>query len=170
MDRLKLGLADIGLAKVETDNYRLSTNSSQKPTNSINVNQMKEVMTGFSQPVFGPEISTVGAYSREGYTSRTFDTPTTKFADQVYYVRRDEDIQHALHVLSSRVTGGAHYWKSEIEAITDKMTQFSKDVDFDWIDTILVKELLAHGNSSLWWVKIRKEKFFIHMVRIYTGD
>lgn len=144
-DRLKLGLSKY--LSVPTQNRLAYSNSSQKRTSSIDVNEMKEMMTGFSQPVFGPEISTVGAYSREGYTSRTFDTPTTKFADQVYYVRRDEDIQHALHVLSSRVTGGAHYWKSEIEEITNKMTQFSKDIDFDWIDTIIVKELLAYGNS-----------------------
>ncbi len=29
---------------------------------------LHEVSPGMSQPVWGPEISTVGAYSREGYT------------------------------------------------------------------------------------------------------
>lgn len=102
---------------------------------------------GFSQPVFGPEISTVGSYSREGYTSKTFISPTVPFKDQVTYVETDEDIQHSLHKLSSLVTGGAHYWKCEIESVNDLMTQFSTDIDLDWLDTIMVKELLAYGNT-----------------------
>ena len=102
---------------------------------------------GFSQPVFGAELSTVGSYSREGYTSRTFDTPTVPFSVQSYYAERDEDVALAVNDLSSKITGGAHYWKSEIEAVQDKMSQFSKDIDFDWIDTILVKEVITFGNS-----------------------
>ena len=97
----------------------------------------------------GPEISTVGAYSREGYTSRTFDTPTVRFSEQVYYVRRDEDIQLALNHLASQITGGEHYWKSEYPAIQEQLDQFSTDIDFDWLDTIVIKELLAYGNTVL---------------------
>ena len=33
-----------------------------------------ELSPGMSQPVWGPDLSTVGAYSREGYTSKTFDS------------------------------------------------------------------------------------------------
>ena len=52
---------------------------------SLNVNEIRgmlEAAPGLSQPVWGPEISTVGAYSREGYTSKTFDTPVISFRAQ----------------------------------------------------------------------------------------
>ena len=43
---------------------------------------VNELSPGMSQPVWGPELSTVGAYSREGYTSRTFDSPAIPFNSQ----------------------------------------------------------------------------------------
>ena len=62
---------------------------------------------GLSQPVWGPEISTsVGAYSREGYTSRTFDLPDVPFTTQADALQRDEDVQLAINDLSSKITGG----------------------------------------------------------------
>ena len=105
--------------------------------NSLNINLVRDTMNssllsemvpGLSQPVWGPEISTVGAYSREGYTSRTFDQPTEAFSKQVYYVRRDEDVQLALNHLTSQVTGGEHYWKSEYESVQEMMQQFSTEI------------------------------------------
>jgi len=145
--RLSLGLSNI----LGRSSEPLSHGTQARYSTNIDVNSvhmaMSEGMAGFSQPVWSPEISTVGAYSREGYTSRTFDTPTVQFSEQVYYVRRDEDIQLSLNNLASQVTGGEHYWKSEYEGIQDQMTQFSKDIDFDWIDNIMVKELLAYGNT-----------------------
>lgn len=118
--------------------------------NSMNVHQIQYALQpqgGFSQPVWSPELSTVGAYSREGYTSRTFDTPTVPFSVQVEAMRKDEDVQLAINHLSSQITGGEHYWKSSSELFTESMSRFTKDIDFDWFDTILIKELLAFGNS-----------------------
>jgi len=102
---------------------------------------------GFSQPAWSPEISTVGAYSREGYTSRTFDLPVIPFKQQVTALEQDEDVQLAVNHLASKITGGEHYWKSENEAFVEYMNDFTHLIDFDWFDTILVKELLWYGNS-----------------------
>ncbi len=148
--RLKLGLSTIFSSK--TDNA-YGSSKVRGPYNSMPLHQIQYMAGlgtqggGFSQPVWGPEISTVGAYSREGYTSRTFDVPTIPFRAQSFALERDEDIQLAINHLSSQVTGGEHYWKSEFEEVSEHITQFSRDIDFDWIDTILVKELLAFGNS-----------------------
>jgi len=119
---------------------------------SFNVHRIKEAASpnygrGFSQPVWSPEISTVGAYSREGYTSRTFDLPVIPFKQQVTALEQDEDVQLAVNHLASKITGGEHYWKSENEAFVDYMNDFTHAMDFDWFDTILVKELLWYGNS-----------------------
>lgn len=146
--RLRMGLGNFIKGDGQVNTNRLQDNS------RLNVNQIQYAAQlsqsydqGFSQPVFGAELSTVGAYSREGYTSRTFDTPTVPFSEQVYYAERDEDVSLAVNDLTSKITGGAHYWKSEIETVQDKMNQFSKDIDFDWLDTILVKEVITYGNS-----------------------
>ena len=147
--RLRTGLGDLISGGNQVSTGRLHD------SRSMNVNAVKYAAElsqfheagGFSQPVFGAELSTVGSYEREGYTSRTFDTPTVPFKTQVYYAERDEDVSLAVNDLSSKITGGAHYWKSEVEAVTDKMSQFTKDIDFDWIDTILVKEVITYGNS-----------------------
>ena len=145
--RLKLGLSKA----LNIPTQPLSQGTRPRYSTNVDVNAVKFAMSpdmgGFSQPVWGPEISTVGSYSREGYTSRTFDQPTVPFSQQVYYVRRDEDIQLSQNHLASQITGGEHYWKSEYEAIQSQMQQFSTDIDFDWFDTIVVKELLAYGNS-----------------------
>ena len=106
-----------------------------------------EMTPGLSQPVWGPEISTVGAYSREGYTSKTFDTPTTPFRIQEVGLSIDEDVQLAINHLSSQVTGGAHYVKAEKPFVSDHFKKFTKDLEFDIFDTTLVKELLWFGNS-----------------------
>jgi len=144
-NRLKLGFSRIFAGQQGQFSQRVGN---PKQANSISLSEIQAFNSpGFSQPVWGPEISMVGNYSREGYTSKTFDTPVVPHSTQVYFVERDEDIQHGLHRLSSLITGGQHYWKSEIEQIQDTMTQFSKDIDFDWLDNIMIKELLAYGNS-----------------------
>ena len=115
--------------------------------NSLDVHQLRLATTGFSQPVWGPEISTVGNYSREGYTSRTFDLPVQPFSKMVIAMETDEDVQLAINGLASQITGGAHYWKGKDQAISDYIHKFSKRIDFDQFDTTIVKELLAYGNS-----------------------
>jgi len=106
-----------------------------------------ELSPGLSQPVWGPEISTVGAYSREGYTSRTFDSPAIDFNTQAIALQVDEDVQLAINSLASQVTGGEHYLNSVSKEITDYMERFTHDISFDVFDTELVKELLWYGNS-----------------------
>lgn len=108
---------------------------------------LTELSPGLSQPVWGPEISTVGAYSREGYTSRSFDQPAIPFSTQAAALQQDEDIQLAMNRLSSQVTGGAHYITTVNEILTDYLEKFTKDMQFDRFDTILIKEMLWYGNS-----------------------
>jgi hypothetical protein len=106
-----------------------------------------EMSPGLSQPVWGPEISTVGAYSREGYTSKTFDQPAVPFNTQKVGLQVDEDTQLAINHLSSQVTGGAHYVKAEKKEVVDYFKKFTQELHFDTFDTELVKELLWFGNS-----------------------
>jgi len=108
---------------------------------------LMEMTPGLSQPVWGPEISTVGAYSREGYTSKTFDTPAISFRTQKVGLQIDEDTQLAINHLSSQVTGGAHYVKAEKTFVVDYFHKLTKDLHFDTLDTEIIKELLWYGNS-----------------------
>jgi hypothetical protein len=123
---------------------------------SLNVNQLKMNLDesiwagsppGLSQPVWGPEISTVGAYSREGYTSKTFDRPIINFSQMAVALSNDEDVSLAINHLASQVTGGEHYWKGQDDEIVDYMEEFTKQINFDELDTKIVKELLWYGNS-----------------------
>ena len=129
--------------------------SSKPHIPSVPLNQLRtswsyplsEVSPGLSQPVFGPEITTVGAYSREGYTSRQFDIPDVDFRKQSIALQEDEDVQLAINHLSSKVTGGEHFIKTVAEQFTNHFNRLTRDLNFDTFDTILVKELLWHGNS-----------------------
>jgi hypothetical protein len=123
--------------------------------NTLDVNSMKmsfeeAIMSnappGLSQPVWGPEISTVGRYSREGYTSKTFDKPIIPFSTLANALARDEDVQLAINHLSSQITGGEHFWKGANDQITEYIEDFSTAIDFDELDTKIVKELLWYGN------------------------
>ena len=142
--RLTNGLAKIGA--IDSPNTRIFA----KDVPRLPLQHLKtymEMTPGLSQPVFGPEISTVGAYSREGYTSKTFDTPEIPFRTQRFGLQIDEDVQLAINHLSSQVTGGAHYVKAEKDVVRDYFAKFTKDLEFDIFDTTLVKELLWYGNS-----------------------
>ena len=143
--RLTNGLAKMGV--IDNPNNRVFT---QKNVPRLPLGELKtymEMTPGLSQPVWGPEISTIGAYSREGYTSRTFDTPTIPFNLQKVGLQIDEDVQLAINHLSSQVTGGAHYVKAERPFVADYFKKFTRDLQFDTFDTTLVKELLWYGNS-----------------------
>jgi len=120
-----------------------------RENNSFRVNEMKSMFEtmGLSQPVFGPEISTVGSYSREGYTSKTFDTPAIGFRQQAKTLQVDEDVQLAINHLSAQVTGGQHYVKGSSDEIIEYFEDFATDMRFDTFDTEMVKELLWYGNS-----------------------
>lgn len=106
-----------------------------------------ELSPGLSQPVWGPEIDAVGAYSREGYTSKTFDIPAIDFRTQASALQVDEDVQLVINRLSSQVTGGEHYIQTASQELTGYLEEFSHDMEFDTFDTILIKELLWYGNS-----------------------
>ena len=97
----------------------------------MNSTLLSEMVPGLSQPVWGPEISTVGAYSREGYTSRTFDTPQISFKIQTTALQLDEDVQLAINDLASKVTGGQHYIKGNTESFIEYMEDFTKNLHFD---------------------------------------
>jgi hypothetical protein len=145
-----------GLAKLISEND-FSVNRTSYPTNKMDINGVKNLMSstvlsemvpgGLSQPVWGPEISTVGAYSREGYTSKSFDAPSVPFKIMANALSQDEDVQLAINDLSSKVTGGEHYIKGATEGFIEYMEDFSKKLQFDTFDTQLVKEMLWYGNS-----------------------
>ncbi len=142
-DRIRNGLAKIISAQPKRE-------FQDRGRNRMNLNGMKtymEALPGLSQPVWGPEISTVGAYSREGYTSRTFDTPAVEFRQQANALQVDEDVQLAINHLSSQVTGGEHYIQAMDDNVVKHFEQFTKDFHFDIFDTELIKELLWYGNS-----------------------
>ena len=113
----------------------------------MNSSLLSEMVPGLSQPVWGPEISTVGAYSREGYTSKSFDSPAIRFSTQETALQFDEDVQLAVNDLSSKVTGGKHYIKGINQSFIEYMEDFTHNLHFDTFDTTLVKELLWYGNS-----------------------
>ncbi len=148
-----------GLVKMLAPENRYShfRNSEQRsPMNSLDVNSMRTsfeeaIMSGsppgLSQPVWGPEIATVGRYSQEGYTSKTFDKPLISFVSLALPLANDEDVTLAMNHLASQVTGGEHFWKGQNEDITKYIEDFSQAIDFDELDTIICKELLWFGNS-----------------------
>lgn len=121
--------------------------SDRPKTSSYNLMGLKMAAETFSQPVWGPEISTVGAYSREGYTSKTFDKPWVDFATQRIALQTDEDVQLAVNDLASKITGGKHYWKAVDDQVSMYMNKLTKELQFDIMDTILVKGLLWYGND-----------------------
>ena len=141
--RLRNSLSKIIASEPRFDNTR--------PINSLDLMgtkmSMSEVMPGLSQPVWGPEISTVGRYSQEGYTSKTFDKPVVPFQAMATALATDEDVGLAINHLSSQVTGGEHYWKGQNDQVANYIEEFSTGIDFDELDTIIVKELLWYGNS-----------------------
>ena len=143
--RLTTGLQKLGVIETPGNNRVYAKNVPRLPLADLQT--YMEMTPGLSQPVWGPEISTVGAYSREGYTSKTFDRPTTPFTVQETGLLIDEDVQLAINHLSSQVTGGAHYVKAEKTFVADYFKKFTKDLEFDIFDTTLVKELLWYGNS-----------------------
>lgn len=164
--RSRLGNALSKAGIIQTSSY--SSQYSKPGTAPINLNGLKTAFSEVvSQPVWGPEISTVGAYSREGYSTKTFETPTVPFSEQVVAMKKDEDVGLAMNHLSSIITGGQHYWKGASDSMTEYIEEFSNDIDFDWFDTILVKELLAYGNS-VWMApggiqNVRSFQDFIHI-------
>ena len=117
------------------------------PLSEMVPGMMSPGMGGLSMPVWGPEINSIGAYSREGYTSKTFDTPKINFRAQETALQLDEDVQLAINDLASKVTGGQHYMKAASEELIEYFEDFSNKLDFDIFDTELVKELLWYGNS-----------------------
>jgi len=146
--RLRNGLAK--LLSDEEPSKRISNNSSlniHMVKNMMNSSMLTEMVGGLSQPVWGPEISTVGAYSREGYTSKSFDSPAVPFKIMATALQSDEDVQLAINDLSSKVTGGKHYIKGDSENFIEYMEDFTANMHFDTFDTILVKEMLWYGNS-----------------------
>ena len=169
--RLTNGLQKLGVIDSPRANF-------DKRVPSLDLNQMKNAiqfteMAGLSQPVWGPEISTVGAFSREGYTSRTFDTPEVPFRTQVVGLQQDEDTQLAINHLSAQVTGGAHYIKAEQTFVADYFKRFTEDLHFDTFDTEVAKELKVATKTITRWEragKIRRAKRDWRGWRVYSPE
>ena len=163
--RLTKGLEKMGV--IDSPQSRTAFAKNVPRVNLGELQSYMEMSPGLSQPVWGPEISTVGAYSREGYTSKTFDLPAIPFRTQKTGLQIDEDVQLAINHLSSQVTGGAHYIKAEDSFVVDHFKKFTKDLHFDTFDTELVKELLWYGNS-VWKPRmgIRNVKSFRDLMHI----
>lgn len=158
--RIRLGMAKILASQAQQMAEKggftardLERYTRRNSSENLNLHQIKLALNyprgGYSQPVWGPEINTVGAYSREGYTSKTFDIPSVPFSSQVQALQVDEDVQLAVNHLSSQITGGEHYWKSKFKELQDYMTDFTDDIAFDELGTTIVKELLWYGNSVI---------------------
>jgi len=145
--RLRNGLAKILSPEDTSPRRNGSSVNLNLLKNTMNSSLLSEMVPGLSQPVWGPEISTIGAYSREGYTSRTFDLPAVNFRTQAEALQVDEDVQLAINDLSSKVTGGQHFVKGSNVDFQEYMGKFTKNMELDTFDTILVKELLWYGNS-----------------------
>ena len=145
--RLRNGLAKLISEPSELPRYRGNSLNLNLVKNTMNSTILSEMVGGLSQPVWGPEISTIGAYSREGYTSKTFDLPQVSFKTQAIALGEDEDVQLAINDLASKVTGGQHYIKGDSESFIEYMEDFTANLHFDTFDTELVKELLWYGNS-----------------------
>lgn len=135
------------LKALASDPQRNGYQSDRRPSNSLNLMSTKMAFDVFSQPVWGPEVSTLGAYAREGYTSKTFDLPAIPFTTQKQALQYDEDVQLAINDLASKITGSDHYWKGLDDQIVEYIHNFSKSLNFDIIDTEIVRELLWFGNS-----------------------
>jgi len=144
--RLKNGIAGFSAPSIQHSSGR--DRQHRGPSLQLqDVRSMLEAAPGLSQPVWGPEISTVGAYSREGYTSKTFDSPAVPFRAQAQALQIDEDVQLAINHISSQVTGGSHYVKAKTDELVEYFEDFTRRLQFDIFDTDIVKELLWYGNS-----------------------
>ena len=105
-DRIRASLAAFGNPSLTQKSQGYVSDRKSSPSGGhLNVNNMKMAFDSFSQPVWGPEIATLGAYAREGYTSKTFDVPFIPFSTQKIALQVDEDVQLAINDLASRVTG-----------------------------------------------------------------
>ncbi|MCK5600929.1 hypothetical protein KAR91_03610 [Candidatus Pacearchaeota archaeon] len=147
MSRLRNGMAKMIAAQPKFERRQIDGTFPIMDLKAQFEEMVYDAAPGLSQPVWGPEISTVGHYSREGYTSKTFDKPIIDFKTQVEALARDEDVQLAINHLSSQITGGEHYWKGVNDQIVEHIEDFSTLIDFDELDTMMVKELLWFGNS-----------------------
>ena len=146
--RIRNGLAKLLSAESTTQRHHTNSVNLHNLKNTMNSTLLSEMVSGgLSMPVWGPEISTIGSYSREGYTSKSFDVPAVPFRVQATALQNDEDVQLAINDLSSKVTGGKHYIKGINESFIEYMEDFTHNLHFDTFDTTLVKELLWYGNS-----------------------
>jgi len=145
--RIRNGLAQLLSTESPRATHPVKSMNLNLMKNTMNSTLLSEMVPGLSQPVWGPEISTVGAYSREGYTSKSFDLPRIPFRVMALALETDEDVQLAINDLSSKVTGGQHYLKGANQEFIEYMERFTASLELDTFDTILVKELLWYGNS-----------------------
>ena len=106
--------------------------------------------TDFPQGDIGQPFwfSNVGGnhFPREGFTYRPFDTPHVIFNEQVKGYFDDEDARMGIDFLAAKTTGGEHYFTAKTKFLSSYVESWTKDVNLNWLNWQIAKELLAYGN------------------------
>jgi len=108
------------------------------------------IETDFPQGDIGQPFwfSNIGAnhFPREGFTYRPFDLPKITFNDQVKGYFDDEDARMGVDFLAAKSTGGDHYFKAKTNFLSKYVESWTKDINLNWLNWQIAKELLAFGN------------------------
>lgn len=93
-------------------------------------------------------FSNVGGnhFPREGFTYRPYDTPIVSTNDQLKGYLDDEDARMGIDFLAAKTTGGNHYFKAKTKHLSSYVEQWTYDVNLNWLNWQIAKELLAFGN------------------------
>jgi len=109
-----------------------------------------EIGTDFPQGDIGQPFwfSNIGAnhFPREGFTYRPFDVPKITFHEQVKGYFDDEDARMGVDFLAAKSTGGDHYFKAKTNFLSKYVESWTKDINLNWLNWQIAKELLAYGN------------------------
>ena len=85
-------------------------------------------------------------FPREGFTYKPYDTAVVPLKTQVQGYFDDADARMGVDFLAAKVTGGQHYFKAKTKNLSSYVEKWTKDVNLDWLNWSIAKELLAFGN------------------------
>lgn len=85
-------------------------------------------------------------FPREGFTYKPYDLPIVQLKEQLKGYLDDEDAQMGINFLSAKTTGGRHYFKAKTKFLSDYVETWTNDINLDWLNWQIAKELLAYGN------------------------
>ncbi len=93
-------------------------------------------------------FSNVGGnhFPREGFTYKPYDTAVVPLAQQLKGYFDDADARMGVDFLAAKTTGGQHYFKAKTKALSSYVEKWTKDINLDWLNWSIGKELLAFGN------------------------